>query len=626
MSSGVEAALVPLDSTSDDLQLVVPKLAPNPADTNNHKRTRGGHRSGGDGGAQSPPPPAAAPSPYPPSAAAILQSGSLLGDPTTTTTTTTGGGGGVVGATVQAEPGERPPGAASAPLGTGGGGDLILLLGNHPSSPEPTATHHSTSKVAVVDACTDTDDLALWVANMPSPLYEFRTQARIMGDRDFKGDKPDLLSASVDIATEKRKEKEAAPVTTGTTTTNILQDSTGPATAQSNAPGTPPSPTATKPQWRLATSSPVLSSRHSPVISIERDKDTSSEGTPELDLNDSKPVETTSDPKPSTLKTSSEIGGKEVAPITGGSVQAEPDKSSTTSSEKPSHRSSSDSESPKTRSNSSSSASSHEHRRVKPVVTQELIDLDFSSTPTGKFSLFSAPSSPTPAAKTFTLAEVTRQLAAERTEEPHEQGDEPIDMLRTLPKGVQVKPNQQVKYADLMAEQHRMDQVADSSFMLVILGDENVGKTSLVHCAVHGTPPLILGQEHDSDQSVTIVRKVNGKRIKLLLSKKKHDWFLRIPARSVFGYAQGFIVMFDVTRPDTYDHATKWVDDIHRFSKNPDAPILLLANKIDLSERLVPKELAIQFSGAHTKGLYVETSISHNRHVEKAFNMVLKNL
>ncbi len=43
----------------------------------------------------------------------------------------------------------------------------------------------------------------------------------------------------------------------------------------------------------------------------------------------------------------------------------------------------------------------------------------------------------------------------------------------------------------------------------------------------------------------------------------------------------GFIVMFDVTNPESYDHAPNWKDNIDRENnQNPLPPCILLANKV----------------------------------------------
>ena len=60
--------------------------------------------------------------------------------------------------------------------------------------------------------------------------------------------------------------------------------------------------------------------------------------------------------------------------------------------------------------------------------------------------------------------------------------------------------------------------------------------------------------------------------------------------RVYYRYAIAAIIVFDVSRPGTFDAVIKWRDDINSKVVLPNGeqiPILLLANKCDLPEAVV---------------------------------------
>jgi Ras-related protein Rab-12 len=49
--------------------------------------------------------------------------------------------------------------------------------------------------------------------------------------------------------------------------------------------------------------------------------------------------------------------------------------------------------------------------------------------------------------------------------------------------------------------------------------------------------------------------------------------------------AQGYVIVFDLTRKETFDNVPKWINTLmmHALMENP--PILILGNKKDLDEQ-----------------------------------------
>ncbi|RRT45580.1 hypothetical protein B296_00023954 [Ensete ventricosum] len=89
---------------------------------------------------------------------------------------------------------------------------------------------------------------------------------------------------------------------------------------------------------------------------------------------------------------------------------------------------------------------------------------------------------------------------------------------------------------------------------------------------------------------------------------------------SYYRGAHGIIMVYDVTRPETFTHLTDiWSKEVEQYSTNQDCIKILAGNKVDKeSERKVTQEEASDFAKA--KGyLFLECSAKTRQNVEKCF-------
>lgn len=96
--------------------------------------------------------------------------------------------------------------------------------------------------------------------------------------------------------------------------------------------------------------------------------------------------------------------------------------------------------------------------------------------------------------------------------------------------------------------------------------------------------------------------------------------------RSYFRGASGALLVFDLSRRQTFQHAIDWLNDLRQIAE-PDIVIILVGNKADLTQqeenkREVTKQEAEDW--AKTNGImeYVETSAKSGENVEMAFMRV----
>ncbi len=94
--------------------------------------------------------------------------------------------------------------------------------------------------------------------------------------------------------------------------------------------------------------------------------------------------------------------------------------------------------------------------------------------------------------------------------------------------------------------------------------------------------------------------------------------------RVYYRYAIAAIIVFDVSRPATFEAVAKWRDDVNSKVVLPNGeqiPILLLANKCDLGE--VDGEKLDAFVRAHNMIGWLATSAQDNVNVDSAMKFLI---
>ncbi|EYU44839.1 hypothetical protein ABFS82_08G003400 [Erythranthe guttata] len=157
----------------------------------------------------------------------------------------------------------------------------------------------------------------------------------------------------------------------------------------------------------------------------------------------------------------------------------------------------------------------------------------------------------------------------------------------------------------------------DYLFKYIIIGDTGVGKSCLLlqftdkrFQPVHD---LTIGVEFGA-RMVTI----DGRPIKLQIWDTAGQESFRSITRSYYRGAAGALLVYDITRRETFNHLASWLEDARQHA-NPNMTIILIANKSDLAHRrAVSKEEGEQF--AKENGLlFMEASARTAQNVEEAF-------
>ncbi|KAM8964664.1 ras-related protein Rab-2A [Sarcophilus harrisii] len=154
-------------------------------------------------------------------------------------------------------------------------------------------------------------------------------------------------------------------------------------------------------------------------------------------------------------------------------------------------------------------------------------------------------------------------------------------------------------------------------FKYIIIGDTGVGKSCLLlqftdkrFQPVHD---LTIGVEFGAR-----LVSIDGKQIKLQIWDTAGQESFRSITRSYYRGAAGALLVYDITRRDTFNHLTTWLEDARQHA-NANMVIMLIGNKSDLDiRREVSKEEGEAFAQEHGL-IFMETSAKTAVNVEDAF-------
>lgn len=164
----------------------------------------------------------------------------------------------------------------------------------------------------------------------------------------------------------------------------------------------------------------------------------------------------------------------------------------------------------------------------------------------------------------------------------------------------------------------------DYLFKLVLIGDSGVGKSCLL---------LRFADDAFQESYISTIGvdfrfrtvKVGDKNVKLQIWDTAGQERFRTITSAYYRGADGIIMVYDVTKQESFDHVQDWLNEVNRYSSE-DTIKLLIGNQADrVQEKVISKEQGEEFAGK--LGIsFLETSAKTAFNVEAAFLAIAKQL
>ncbi|MBY9001303.1 MAG: GTP-binding protein [Candidatus Heimdallarchaeota archaeon] len=173
----------------------------------------------------------------------------------------------------------------------------------------------------------------------------------------------------------------------------------------------------------------------------------------------------------------------------------------------------------------------------------------------------------------------------------------------------------------------------DKTFKITLIGDGAVGKTSIRRSylgeSFKGNYNLTLGSDF-----ATKAMYVGDLNINMIIWDLAGQPRFKAVREGFYRGTRGALLVFDITRKDTYENIPKWIMELLSNNNKRKVPMILIGNKSDLRGSLY-KTIPSEHGENYAKDLsewsgfdvpYIETSAKFGDNVEQSFETLIKQI
>lgn len=163
-----------------------------------------------------------------------------------------------------------------------------------------------------------------------------------------------------------------------------------------------------------------------------------------------------------------------------------------------------------------------------------------------------------------------------------------------------------------------------SKYKLVFLGDQGVGKTSIITHFMYGT----FDMQYQATIGIDFLSKtmyLEDRTVRLQLWDTAGQERFRTLVPSYIRDSSVAVIVYNIASRESFDNTPKWVADV-RGERGDDVIVILVGNKIDLSEE---RRVSLEEGEAKAKelgALFIETSAKEGYNVKALFRKLASAL
>ncbi|XP_031830297.1 ras-related protein Rab-18-B isoform X2 [Nomia melanderi] len=159
---------------------------------------------------------------------------------------------------------------------------------------------------------------------------------------------------------------------------------------------------------------------------------------------------------------------------------------------------------------------------------------------------------------------------------------------------------------------------------LLIIGESGVGKSCILIRFIEDTfeenTKITVGIDFKTKDIV-----LDGNKIQLSIWDTAGEERFRTLSPSYYRNAQGAILVYDVTKEDTFKKLEKWLSELDTYSHKEDIVKMVVGNKIDLPDRKISTQEGLEFARRH-QTLYIESSAKSADGINYAFEELVQKI
>jgi Ras-related protein Rab-6A len=196
--------------------------------------------------------------------------------------------------------------------------------------------------------------------------------------------------------------------------------------------------------------------------------------------------------------------------------------------------------------------------------------------------------------------------------------------------------------------QSKIEQGGIYRFKFIVIGDHEVGKTSIIRRFVEGN----FEEKYRATIGLNVLShgfNAFGNKIDIMLWDIGAQKYFKRYRKTYYKGAQAAFIVFELTNKESFENVTYWHNELKEFIDYKDLPIIIIGNKTDLLEqRVVSHEEGVQLASdlskltelsentamsdysdlssiensSQTKISYIETSAKTGNRIQDAFNLI----